>query len=136
MPERNNFVPALPEPRRIEIIEDGRELPAAPITPPMPYSSHMDRATGFTIATTPLAGATGFVVLLIGITAFGVPVLSVGALLLALGGFTLTWLLAYLAHVFVSADGALVLHTVMGWNYLRREQKERFKRYGLHRRNE
>jgi hypothetical protein len=132
MKERNTFVAAIkdPPPRIVEV-DIGRELPAAPLTPPMPYSSHTDRAKGFSIATGPLAAATGFVVLLIGITAFGVPVLSVAALLLALAGFTLAWLIAYIFHVFVSADGALVLHVIMGWRYLKREQKERFKRYGI-----
>ena len=71
--------------------------------------------------------------LLIGISAFGVPLLSVGALLLALGGFALTWLVAYGLHTFVSADGSLFIHTLMAWGYLRREQSERFKRYGLNR---
>lgn len=137
MKERKNFVAAYPEPKpQIVDVVDWRELPSAPITPPMPYASHTDRARGFALATGPLAGATGFVVLLIGITAFGVPVLSVAALLLALGGFALTWLIAYIAHIFVSADGALVLHTVMGWRYLRREQTERFKRYGMHKREQ
>jgi hypothetical protein len=131
MKERNNFVPAIKEPSRIVEIETWRELPAAPVTPPMPYSSHIDRASGFTLATMPLAGATGVVVLLIGIAAFGIPILSVAALLLALAGFAVTWLLAYIVHVFVSTDGALVLHVVMGWRYLKREQAERWKRYGL-----
>lgn len=126
----DNFVAPYPH-ERAEIVEIVRELPQAPITQPMPHSGHIDRATGFSIATMPLAAATGFVVLLIGIAAFGVPVLSVVALLLALGGFALTWLIAYIAHVFVSADGALVLHVIFGWRYLRREQSERFKRYGM-----
>lgn len=128
MKERN-FVAPYPK-ERAEIVEVMRELPQAPITAPMPYSSHIDRASGFTLATMPLAGATGVVVLLIGISAFGVPVLSVAALLLALGGFALTWLIAYIAHVFVSADGALVIHVLSGWAYLRREQKSRLERYG------
>jgi hypothetical protein len=82
------------------------------------------------LATAPLAAATGVVVLLIGILAFGVPFLSVPALLLALAGFTMAWLCAYALHVFVSADGALFAHTLLAWAYLKREQKERFRRYG------
>jgi hypothetical protein len=97
----------------------------------MPHSGHVDRAKGFGIVVGPLAAATGFVVLLIGISAFGVPVLSVAALLLALGGFSLTWLIAYIAHVFVSPDGALVIHVLMAWGHLRAEQRERHRRYGL-----
>jgi hypothetical protein len=97
----------------------------------MPHSNFTDRAKGFGIVVGPLAAATGLVVVLIGISAFGVPVLSVAALLLALAGFSLVWLIAYIAHVFVSPDGALVIHVLMTWGHLRAEQRERFKRYGL-----
>ena len=131
----NSFVPALrdPAPQVVEVETTWRELPLAPISAPMPYSGHVDRAKGFSIATGPLAGVVGCVVLLIGISAFGVPLLSVAALLLALAGFAATWLVAYGLHVFVSTDGALFVHTLLGWGYLRREQSERFRRYGLHR---
>jgi hypothetical protein len=78
----------------------------------------------------PLAAATGFVVLLIGITAFGIPVLSVLALLVALAGFTLAWLTSYALHVFVSAEGSLFVHVLSMWAYLRKEQAERIRRYG------
>lgn len=125
---RDNFVAPLPTPR-VEIVPAAHELPQAPVSLPMPHSSHTDRARGFSLATGPLAAATGFVVLLIGISAFGVPLLSVAALLLALAGFTATWLVAYIVHTFVSADGALFTHVVMTWGYLRREQRERHKRY-------
>ncbi len=133
---RNTFVPAPyrdAPPQIVEVETNWRELPTAPISAPMPYSGHVDRAKGFGIATAPLAGVTGFIVLLIGISAFGVPLLSVGALLLALGGFALTWLIAYGLHTFVSADGALFLHTIFAWGYLKREQSERIRRYGLNR---
>jgi hypothetical protein len=114
----------------VEVEGNWRELPTAPISAPMPYASHGDRAVGFTIATGPLAGVVGLVVLLIGISAFGVPLLSVGALLLALAGFAVTWLIAFALHVFVSADGALFLHVIFAWRYLFLEGKERRKRYG------
>ena len=132
---RNTYVPALRDPAQVtvEVETNWRELPSAPISLPMPLSGHVDRARGFSIATAPLAAATGFVVLLIGISAFGVPLLSVAALLLALGGFAVNWLIAYVTHTFVSADGALFLHTILAWGYLRAEQTERFERYGLHR---
>ena len=131
---RSTYVPVLhdPVPQVVEV-DNWRELPSAPISAPMPHASHKDRAVGFTIATGPLAGVVGFVVLLIGISAFGVPLLSVGSMLLALGGFAATWLIAYGLHTFVSADGSLFIHTVFAWGYLRREQSERFRRYGLYR---
>ena len=130
---RNTFVPALrDDPAPIQFVETNfREIPQAPISAPMPYASHKDRAVGFSLATAPLAAVVGFVVLLIGISAFSVPLLSVGALLLALGGFALTWLIAFALHIFVSADGALFLHVILAWRYLFLEGKERRKRYGI-----
>jgi hypothetical protein len=68
-------------------------------------------------------------VLLIGIAAFGVPALSVAALLLALAGLTAAWLVAYIAHTLISPDGATFFHVVPAWRYLREEQKERDQRY-------
>ena len=130
MTRQDNFVPALrdPMPRVVEV-EIARELPAAPIVPPMPYSNHVDRATGFSIATGPLAGAAGIVAAIVGIIGWQVPIASLITLLLALAGFSLVWLIAYLGHVIISSDGALIIHTVMGWNYLKREQRERHRRY-------
>lgn len=132
MPDKNfttRYVSADPAPPRVEVLPH-TDLPPAPISAPMPNSSHTDRAHGFMLATSPLAAATGLVVLLIAILAFGVPVLSVAALLVALGGFTAAWLIAYTLHVWVSPDGALLAHVLLGWAYLRREQAERIKRYG------
>lgn len=127
-----NFVPAIREaPRSQQIIEGEtvRELPAAPQTILLPKASYADRARGFGIATAPLAGVVGFVVALVAVVGWQVPVASLATLLLALAGFAVTWLVAYIAHVFVSPDGALFLHTLLAWGYLRREQTERFKRY-------
>jgi hypothetical protein len=96
----------------------------------MPLSSHRDRAHGFVLVTAPLAAATGFVVLLIAITAMGIPVLSVAALLIALGGFTLAWLVALFFHIWVTPDGTLLLHVILLWRLLFIEARERRRRYG------
>jgi hypothetical protein len=124
-----NFVAPAPNPR-VEIVEvSPAQLPAPPQTVLLPTANYTDRARGFTLATGPLAAATGFVVALIAITAFGVPALSVAALLLALAGFTAAWLIAYIAHTLISPDGALFVHTILAWQFLRAEQKERHRRY-------
>lgn len=128
----SNFVPALRDPSpRVEIveIEIERELPAPPQTVLLPHAGYEDRARGFGIATAPLAGVAGFVVALVGVIGWSVPVASLATLLLALAGFALTWLIAYVAHVLISPDGALFLHTVFMWGYLKREQRERHLRY-------
>jgi hypothetical protein len=133
MPEKKytttspNFV-APDNPPKVEILRP-TDLPPAPISEPYPLSSYRDRSHGFVLATMPLAAATGFVVLLIGIAGFGVPVLSVAALLLALAGFTVAWLCAYIVHTMVSSEGALFIHVIHMWAYLKREQAERIKRY-------
>jgi hypothetical protein len=132
---RNTFVaPYREAPAQIvEVETNWRELPTAPISAPMPYSGHVDRAKGFGIATGPLAGVAGIVAAIVGVIGWQVPIASLVTLLLALGGFALTWLVAYGLHTFVSADGSLFIHTIFAWGYLRREQSNRFKRYGLHR---
>jgi hypothetical protein len=132
MPDKNfttRYVSADPAPPRVEIMPP-TDLPPAPISQPYPHSSYHDRALGFTLATAPLAGVAALVAALVGILGFQVPIMSLAALLLALGGFALVWLCAYALHVWVSPDGALLAHVLLGWAYLRREQAERIKRYG------
>jgi hypothetical protein len=66
---------------------------------------------------------------IVGVLGWQVPFASLATLLLALGGFSLVWLLAYVAHTLISPDGTMFAHTILAWRYLRAEQKERFKRY-------
>ncbi len=124
------FVPALREPpARVVEIEVAKDLPIAPSTVLMPTANYSDRARGYGIATLPLAGTVGFVVALVAIVGFSVPVASLVTLLLALGGFAFTWLVSYILYVFVSPDGSLFLHTLLAWRYLYLEAKERRARY-------
>lgn len=123
-----NFVAPLPEPRRVEIIEGDAALPASPTPVLLPKAGYEDRARGFGIATAPLAGAVGLVAAIAGIVGWAVPVASLVTLLLALGGFAAVWLVAYLAHVLISPDGALFAHTFWMWRTIRAEQKERHQR--------
>ena len=126
----SNYVPALKDPpSRIVEVEIVRELPQAPTTVLMPHAGYEDRAKGFGIATAPLAGVAGLVAALVGMLGWQVPFASLATLLLALGGFSLVWLLAYVAHTLISPDGTMFAHTILAWRYLRAEQKERFKRY-------
>jgi hypothetical protein len=127
---RNNFVPALhdPAPSIVEI-EVPRELPAPPQTVLLPQANYTDRAKGFSLATAPLAAVVGLVVALVAIIGWQVPVASLATLLLALGGFALVWLIAYLGHVLISPDGATFFHVLLAWKYLRAEQAERHRRY-------
>lgn len=127
MTEKTNFVPALPAPHQVDIAEGERDLPAPP-APVLLQTGYEDRARGFSLSTAPLAVSVGLVTALIAIVGWHIPALSVLTLLLALGGFCLTWLFAYLAHVLVSPDGVLFLHVALMWRYLRQEQRERHRR--------
>jgi hypothetical protein len=124
------FVPALrdPAPRVIEI-EVSRDLPSAPSTVLMPHAGYEDRARGFSIATAPLAAIAGLVAALVGIIGWSVPIASLVTLLLALAGFALVWLLAFIAHLLISPDGATFFHVLLAWRFLRAEQAERHRRY-------
>jgi phage shock protein PspC (stress-responsive transcriptional regulator) len=127
---QNNYVPALKDPpSHIVEVEIARELPQAPTTVLMPHAGYEDRAKGFGLATAPLAGVAGLVAALVGMLGWQVPFASLVTLLLALGGFSLVWLIAYVAHTLISPDGTTFAHTFLAWRYLRAEQKERFKRY-------
>lgn len=125
---RDNFVAPAPRPH-VEIVEVEQNLPAPPQTILLPRAGYEDRARGFGIATAPLAGVTGVVAALVGIIGWSVPVASLATLLLALGGFALVWLAAYVAHTLISPDGTMFLHTVFAWRFLRAEQRERHRRY-------
>ena len=62
---------------------------------------------------------------IVAVAGFSVPLLSVTALGWFGSLYALTWLIAYVAHVFISAEGAAWLHVVKGWAWLDREQAHR-----------
>jgi hypothetical protein len=130
-----NFVaPYAPGEARGEIVRYEPALPAEALPPAAQTraevsGSHVDRARGFQIASVPLALGVGVGSLILGIVGWQVPVLSVAALAWLWGGFLLTWLAAWVVHNLFSADGIGLVHTLMGWQYLKAEQRERHRRY-------
>jgi len=92
-------------------------------------TTYKDRADGFIRAVTPLASVTGAITLVAAVTLFGTPLLSFLALLWFFTGFGLVWLIAYLAHLFVSPDGSTWLHTLMLWRVVQREQQFRHEKF-------
>jgi hypothetical protein len=129
----STFVPALKEPAQPKtvIIEppDLAILPTSAMTTVEIRTSHSDRAKAFQIVSVPLAAAVGAGSLIIGRVGWGIPLFSVAALAWLWGGFLLTWLAAWVIHNVVSSDGIALIHTLLGWQYLSREQKARLKRY-------
>ncbi|MBX3001924.1 MAG: hypothetical protein KF893_25590 [Caldilineaceae bacterium] len=131
-------------PRSFAIVEHEPQPPividdAQPIISPLPEArtqramaivegSYTDRAKAFSIKTWQIATITGLAMTLAAYFWGGIA----GAILSAyfFGGFLLVWLIAYLLDVFASAEGTQLLETVFLWQFLKREQSERHRRYG------
>lgn len=129
------FVAPLPEDRR-PIVE---VLPPADLPVLLPTAtSHVelrtdytDRAKGFQLATVPVALAFGVGVLVVAVVGFSVPAFSVAALALFWVAFLAWWLVGWAIHHLISPDGAALLGAILQYRYLRHEQRERLRRYGL-----
>ena len=126
-----SFVAAEPRPitpTRIEVLPPA-ELPEAGAPLSRAQSNvtggFVDRAKGFSLVTSILGATLGGLGVIVAVAAWGVPLLSVAALAWFGGLFAGTWLVAYLAHVLISAEGAAWWHVVQGWRWLGREQQHR-----------
>ena len=86
---------------------------------------YVSRAKGFALVTNTLGATLGGLGVIVAVAGFSVPLLSVTALGWFGSLYALTWLIAYVAHVFISAEGAAWLHVVKGWAWLDREQAHR-----------
>lgn len=87
--------------------------------------SHIDRAKSFVVVTNGLGLVLGGLGVIVAVAAWGVPLLSVPALAWFGSLYAATWLIAYVLHVFVSAEGAAWVHVLRAWGWLDREQRHR-----------
>lgn len=131
--DRTTYVPALrdPDPPR-PVIVDADPLPMLPTAARVQteiHTSHVDRAKGFQVATVPVAVAAGAGALIVAVAGWSVPALSLVGLLIFWAAFLAWWVLGWLIHNIVSPDGIALVHTLLGWSYLKREQRERHRRY-------
>jgi len=94
------------------------------------HTTYEDRSRGFQIATFPVAVAFGLGALIVAVVGWAVPVVSVAALMVFWLAFLGWWLGGWLIHTLVSPDGIALLQAVMGYRYVRHEQKARLRRYG------
>lgn len=139
------FVAPLPEDRRPIVPGARGQSPIAEVLPPADLpallptaTSHVelrtgytDRAKGFQLATVPVALAFGVGVLVVAVVGFSVPAFSVAALALFWVAFLAWWLVGWAIHHLISPDGAALLGAILQYRYLRHEQRERLRRYGL-----
>lgn len=118
--------------RPLEIYQPA-DVPALPPSTAMQESrvagTYRDRAEGFQVATVPIAVAFGVGVAIVAIVGFGTPVFSISALTVFWLAFLAWWLAGWLIHNLLSPDGVAFLHTILGWRYIYREQRERMRRY-------
>jgi hypothetical protein len=112
-------------------VEEARDL--APMPAPASLSvdirtTYTDRARGFQLATLPVALAFGAGALIVAVAGWSVPILSVGALVTFWLGFLLWWLIGWAIHHIASPDGVALLSAILGYRYLRHEQRARLAR--------
>lgn len=133
--ERSTFVAPYPATRATYgryTVTPAEPLPMLPTTAQSSTEvsgSFVDRAKGFQIASVPLAAAVGLGSLIVGIVGWGVPFFSVAALAWLWTGFLLTWFGAWVVHNLFSGDGIALLQAMLGYRYLRHEQKARLARW-------
>ena len=114
---------------RYEPMLPAEVLPPASVAHVELRTTYTDRAVGFQLATLPISVAFGVGALIVAIAGYAVPVVSVAALAVFWLAFLAWWLLGWAIHHIVSPDGVSLIHALLGWRYLQREQAERFKRY-------
>lgn len=92
-------------------------------------TSARDRAEGFLIATVPLFAGLALGMVLISVFFFGVPFMSLTALVIFWLSFVAAWLIAYVYTLAVSAEGIAMFEARQKWNVIKREQEERWSYY-------
>lgn len=134
-------------PRHLVVIEDDDapapivEVETTNIVSPLPEArvikaqsmvtgSYTDRARAFSIRTWQLSMVTGLGLVVAAYALASSPLSFLAAAAWFFAGFLVVWTLAYLADVFVSAEGSQLAETLLLWRFLDKEQSERHRRYG------
>ena len=134
---RNNIVrptPAAPVVRRMPPAELNAVSHTIDVAPSATHyvemkTSAVDRSKGFLIATLPLFAGLALGMVLISVFFFGVPFLSLSALVIFWLSFVVAWLLAYVYTLAVSAEGIAMFEAKSKWDVIKREQRERWDYY-------
>jgi hypothetical protein len=92
-------------------------------------TSAVDRAKGFLIASLPLYAAFSFLVLLIAVVGFGIPLFSIPALLIAWLSFVAAWIVGYGYTLTVSAEGVSLFEAKSKWGIIKEEQRRRWEHF-------
>ena len=114
---------------RYEPMAPAELLPPSSMAHVQLHTTYSDRARGFQLATLPVSLAFGVGALIVAVAGWSIPVVSIGALTIFWCAFLAWWLLGWAIHHIVSPDGVALIHALLGWRLLYREQAERHKRY-------
>lgn len=127
-----NFVDPGPRPSPPTVyVEERGEL--APLPAPASLSvdirtTYTDRAKGFQMATVPVALAFGVGALIVALVGWSIPAFSLAALGVFWVAFLAWWLVGWAIHHLTSPDGVALFSALLGYRYLRHEQKARLAR--------
>lgn len=114
---------------RYEPLQPLELLPPASVAHVELRTTYTDRARGFQAATLPVSVAFGIGGALVAALGWQIPWLSLSMLAIFWLAFLAWWLLGWAVHHIVSPDGVALIHALLGWRYLQREQTERHRRY-------
>jgi len=134
---KNNLVkpaPAAPLVRRVPPAELNNVTHTIDVQPSAQHivemkTSAVDRSKGFLIATVPLFAGLALGMMLISVFFFGVPLMSLTALVVFWLSFVAAWLVSYIYTLAVSAEGIAMFEARSKWQVIKREQEERWNYY-------
>ena len=129
---RSNYVPAM----RHTVVQPPQPVQPDEYAVPQPVWTHVSmvdtyegRSRGFLVAIAPVAAVTGVLSCVVGVTLFGVPLVSAGVLVWFSVAFCLVWLAGFALHLAASPDGAVFFCTWQLWRTVQNEQQFRHERY-------
>ncbi len=105
-----------------------RQMMAQPVVEKL-AGGYKDRAIGFSIKTWQMSLLFGVIAWLLARVGAGVPLFSMRALLILALGAGLVWFAAFAIDLLLSPAGVAWYKARRFWNYMDREQRERFEHY-------
>ncbi len=121
----------MPEPQGLApmgtatLAEQQQQMTAQPVVEKL-MGSYQDRAIGFSIKTWQVSLLFGVIAWLLARVGAGVPLFSVRALLILALGAGVVWFAAFALDLLLSPAGVAWYKARRFWNYMDREQRERF----------
>jgi len=107
---------------------DGEIIRHEPMTYSVVQGSHTDRARAFSMRTMGLSTVVGTSAVVGAVVLAGIPVFSLIALMYLIGGYLVTWTIAYVLDAAVSPEGNQLIDTLLFYRHIGREQRHRHHR--------